>query len=261
MEREQLYEQIESYLSGDMDGKASRAFEARLEADPELKRQVELHREIAAALADREEIRLENTLREIANGTLGPANAQTEPEPKPPPNLFARFPVARYLAAAGIALLVGVGIWWAISSVLSTPSSQHLYLAYYEPYPAPSYLRDDPGQDLNPRDQAFQTYMKGDYEQATQLFTKLLETGEDLQVRFLLGVSELENGNTEKARNHFWKVIEDGKNLYVTQARWYTALAYLKEEQPGSAEPILEDLAREKGKYADLASKLLSEME
>ena len=52
MEKAQLYELIEQYLEGNLSGEELEQFELRLQTEPELKEEVELHRKLQNELGD-----------------------------------------------------------------------------------------------------------------------------------------------------------------------------------------------------------------
>lgn len=249
--KEELYEEIEAYLEGNLSRPELVAFESRMEQDPELKQQVSLHQRIAAAVADQEEIQLENTLQEVV-----------EQEGGGTVRFFARFPVMRYAAAAAIALLIAISIWWSVSSVLTSDSPQELFAENYEFYPGPASLRgsEDP-IPYNPTEQAFLAYQQHDFQAAKEQFSELLaEDPTNTELIFFQALCNLELDNTNQARTGFGQVIDQGNNFYLMQSRWYLALAWLKEGNSEEATTILSELSQEKGKYARSAEKLLEEM-
>lgn len=252
--KEETFELIESYLSGEMDQGRKLAFERRLENEPDLKQQLTLHQEIEKAVMDEEEIRLEQTLHEIMRN-----EAEEAPEKK---GLFIRFPVMRYLAAAGVALLVGLGIFWAIRTVLQPPTPEAVYAMYYEPYPAPTLVRDDLTTPLTQKEKGFEWFNAKEFDSAqVYLEPTLLADSADMEVKFFLALCKLEQGEPAAAIAGLEQVIEKQNNVYVIQARWYTALCWLKLEEPANARPILEQLEKEQGKYGKLAKEALGQLQ
>ena len=101
MNKEQLYEAIEAYLEGKLTAEARRAFEGEIAADPELKREVALHRRMQQELGKSGKAELRGQLRQIAQ--------EFPLDRKRRATLLRLAPVWGAVAAAIIAAV----IWWA----------------------------------------------------------------------------------------------------------------------------------------------------
>ncbi|MCB0560313.1 MAG: hypothetical protein H6573_11340 [Lewinellaceae bacterium] len=101
MNKEQLYDTIEAYLEGKLTAEARRAFEGEIAADPELKREVALHRRMQQELGKSGKAELRGQLRQIAQ--------EFPLDRKRRATLLRLAPVWGAVAAAIIAAV----IWWA----------------------------------------------------------------------------------------------------------------------------------------------------
>lgn len=164
----------------------------------------------------------------------------------------------RWIAAAAIALLLGVATW----SLMRSPSSEDLYAAYYEPFPnliAP-IDKSQPATDLVT--QALQAYERGQFAEAVDKFIALEQQNSttafspDMQLYYALSL--LQTGNANEATNRLQTVAANLEARYQQAAQWYLALAYLQtNNQEKTAEQLNNILATPEHRYQDKAKKLL----
>ena len=99
----QLYETIEQYLTGDLVGERLKAFEERIESDPELQREVALHRRLNQVMEDQPKMELRSKLQQLRKKHQVPDQTDLEKKTKIIP-LYRR---KKWLAvAAALALLI-----------------------------------------------------------------------------------------------------------------------------------------------------------
>lgn len=136
-----------------------------------------------------------------------------------------------YVAAACISLLA-LG-WWLYSP---TQSSAELYTQYFEVYPDFVTSRAIEESGLS---KAIQYYNDEKYQLAANEF-QVLYLGDSLKydVSFYLGLSYLNTGSNTKAIKILNSVVENS-DKYQQQARWYLALAFLKNNQLDKAKTTL----------------------
>ncbi len=101
MNKEEKYEAIEAYLEGELAEEARRAFEREMAADPELQKEVALHRKIHRELSKAGKAQLRAQLRQAAQEFL--------PEKEKGRSIRRLMPI--WLAAA--AAIIAAVIWWA----------------------------------------------------------------------------------------------------------------------------------------------------
>ena len=107
MEKEKLYDQIEQYLEGSLQGAEAAAFEQGLQKDAKLAAEVELHRKMQKALGDPQKLELREKLHTISNNYNQQESGATIR------SLRSRYQVI--LIAASIALALGL-LYWLIDS-------------------------------------------------------------------------------------------------------------------------------------------------
>lgn len=243
MNDQQTYESIERYLAGEMDGKAKAAFEARLAAEPELREELRLHRELATVVEDEETMDFSAMVAEVVSG---------ENEGRKGVSNF------RWLALAASVVLIAVVGFFVFRSGGSNP--QDLFNSNFSPYEAPAEFRTDSSL-LVRYETAFEQYKGGDYKAAAASFEDLIEAApEDLGARFYLAVCQLAQGDGAAAEAGFQDLLDRKAPTWRSQSQWYLALALLEQEKVEEAEKVLEELAARGGKYGSLAKELLKEL-
>jgi len=68
-----------------------------------------------------------------------------------------------------------------------------------------------------------------------------------------------QNNQLNEAIKAFEKVANNSSEVYVQKANWYLALCYLKQNQPGKAKPLLEEL-KQSGDYKEKAATVLKQL-
>jgi hypothetical protein len=161
-----------------------------------------------------------------------------------------------YYAAAACITLVALFMWnqWG-----GAEKPEELYAAYFQPHPnifEPT-LRGESAE--NARAQAFQSYEQGNYERASESFTRLLEGEQDAGMLMLLGNSNLLLDRTELAKQNFMDLIAHFDELDLP-AKWYLSLCYLKTGDTASAQKLLAEIAQTETAYAGKANDLLQRL-
>lgn len=118
MEKEKLYDQIEQYLEGSLQGAEAKAFEESLQTDAELAAEVELHRKLQRELGDRQKMDLRLKLQQLSD------NYQEEKSEAKVRRLGTRYNLL--LIAAGVALAIGLLYWLLDSGDPTNPSNDSI---------------------------------------------------------------------------------------------------------------------------------------
>ncbi len=115
-------------------------------------------------------------------------------------------------------------------------------------------------------DQAYALYNQQNYVQAIPLLEQLIldaEPGKQNKLRMLLGVSHVQIKQDDAAIEYFRQIIDHGESIYVTAAKWYMALALLRQNETKEGKQLLEEIAastqtdRQTKFYAEKAQELL----
>jgi uncharacterized protein HemY len=106
---------------------------------------------------------------------------------------------------------------------------------------------------------ANEAYEAGDFEKAAQQLEEILDANPEKQIlHFYLGIAHLETDDFPAAVESF-KAAQD--SVYLEEANWYLALAYLKQQQPELAKDILSGFANNpQSRYYEKAKDLVSKL-
>ena len=250
------YEEIEAYLEGQLKDGALQAFEARMNAEPELAREVLLHRELRQALSEQKTMGLEDTLLSI----------RKERQAQQPQARMRRLPTRLRLIAAAISFLAIVGLAY----LLWPASEASLMATYYEPYPLYLNTRSadaapDSGEASVRSEQleaASVQYQSGNYAAALPAFQALINsTDQNAPYHFYAGICQLELGRPLEAAIHLEAAAARQDAQFTQPATWYLALAYLQQGKKSDARAVLEKVARAEGDYSQPAGQLLKELD
>jgi len=161
------------------------------------------------------------------------------------------------LSAAASILLVMVLAGYFMRT--QTPSHEKLYLSYFEPFdnPGSGVVRGDSKITLKTR--AYGAYDNGQYQEAAKLFEQLIADKDDAIARLCLGNAYMAQNEFAKAEKNFTEMLRKHTEL-ITQAKWYLALTYLKENKMERAKSVLWEISKS-STYGEKAQKLLSQLD
>lgn len=238
-------ENIEQYLRNELTVEQKKFFEYRMEGDPDLFQQVELHRKTMRSLDN-------HFLRELKEGMQQMSDdvVITKAAPKEKYNIFQ---MTKIMLAAGLLLILASVFLW-----MNRPESgTDLYLAYHEAYP--NIEQPIQRADENTIFEGLVSYEAGDFSKASSaLKAQALAEPDNPAWPFYLGNCALELDQPEQAITAFQKTINLGESKYINPARWYLALTYLKSDQREKAETYLRKLVEEDYGYRERAEEILS---
>ena len=205
-------EKIEQYLLGQLKGEELANFESQLKTNTALAKEVNVQRLLMEQVESLGALEMKEHLLEIKKGLEGKRKLM----------------IRRMLglsAAAAIALLV-----FGVQFLGRDAPSRDLFGDYYAAYELPFTARSEKGEEL--LGQAGVYYLGKDYKKALPVLEKILkENPKDSRSRLALGISQMEMAKEQEALQTFAWLIENKDPLYLDQARWYTALLYLKNEE------------------------------
>jgi len=103
---------------------------------------------------------------------------------------------------------------------------------------------------------AMERYKEHEYDQALQLFQRVLIKREDVAASLYSGISYMEIQKYKQANESFEDVVDDKDNLYLDQARWYMSMCHIRLGNLEEARDMLLTLADESEYYKDKARKV-----
>ncbi|MEM0997901.1 MAG: tetratricopeptide repeat protein [Bacteroidota bacterium] len=250
------YETIERYLRGELPENEQRAFAERLATEPALAAEVDLHRQLDAAIGDSE------TMEFFAAAQASEARyfSETASESAPETSDSVRRPRWRtvYTIAAAVLILAVVGVFTLQNLGESSPEA--LYQEYFTVYSGAEWRSGSPVLETELK-AAFSVYQAQDYAAAQTAFAALeAKSPDNATVRFYHAMSAMANRDIATALPRLRGLSTTSGHTFRSQAQWYLALAYLNQNQPESAIPLLEALAAKPGKYGKLARELQEEL-
>lgn len=253
MERRINYSRFtDRYLDGELNSQEKRWYEDELLSNPDLAKDLELHREVNRAIQKTDVIRFRDQLDKI--------HASIEPENQPSiarkviSNKYAR------IAAASVVILVAIGLF--VNHMLHQPvDSTALFERYYKAPVLSITVRSDIAMDKLYHD-AVTHFNKGEFGDALILFEQVIELDKNnMKAHLATGISSLEINQTQKAEESLETVINHNDNLYVDQAEWFLGLCYLKTNDTDRARDQFDMIANsDRSAYRDKARRILHKL-
>lgn len=164
-----------------------------------------------------------------------------------------------WLAAATIALVVGIGSWFFFFNSTDLNTSQ-LYAANFTPYENVVHPieRGNQLQDLMSR--AFTAYEDEKYNEALLLFKELNVKQNDDYIVFYEAIVLMQLNRHNEAIPLLKNYIENNGEL-KDRAHWYLALSYLKLDDVSNSKVVLEKLIELGSFKKDFSKDLLEDLE
>lgn len=238
MDREAL---INGYIEGSLSESQLEEFEQLLETDTEFKSAFEFEKELKFALKKNERKEIKELFSSL--------NKREEK------NRGKVISMRSWLAAASIALVVGLGTWLFFFNDPNINSEQ-LYLTHFTPYENVVHPieRSNQLQDLKTR--AFTAYEDRDYDLALALFKELHVKQNDSYIEFYEAIVLMQLNQHAEAIPLLRTYIENNGEL-KDRAHWYLALSYLKMEKIEACGSELRKLVALKSFKFEDAQKIL----
>lgn len=161
-----------------------------------------------------------------------------------------------WFAAAVFLLVIASTVW----ILFQKPDAQELYAVYYEPYPnvvAP-VTRSETKVDTTIQ-YAFVMYEEGNYESAALIFQKIYAHTKAPFALVYLGICNLQTEQISLAITALKEAIATN-NDYTIIAKWYLAMAYLKNDEPISAVQLVKDVSQANHPLQPVAEKLYEKL-
>ncbi len=239
---------IDRYLDGDLNDLELQTLEKELDSRQELRKELQLQREINAALAEKEVLDLRTQLKGIHRSL----------EPVPERNMARKLVHSKLarIAAASVVLLI------AIAVLTKNFTGNHInydriFDKYYETY-EPLNVRSGFGEIDKMYRNALTAYQKEDYEEALVLFEEVLEVDQSrMEANLMTGVSNMELDEYEEASSSFRKIINHNDNLFIEHAEWYIGFCYIKTDNMDKAIMQFAGIASGNSLNKDKAKKIL----
>ncbi len=232
---------IERYLDGSMQNAEKKWFEAELEGNPGLQKELELRKKVDRHIANQEAIAFRETLmnaearhRQAAGSIRGRSKK-----------------LVRYAA-----LFAGLMLLGSVSFYLVQDNRNIDYADRYAPEYTPLSVSRSLSCDMNEvYIKATGLYEAGDYSEAIRWFNMIVD--EDMQVEYMKGNSHMHIEQYTEAIGSFNRVVKDNDNLFLEDAKFYLGICYLQTGQDIKAKPVLESISNSGNRHSKDARKLL----
>ena len=243
---------IERYLDGEMGKDEQIWFEKELDANPDLRKELDLRRNVAKAIQEKEVMELRSQLKEICSS---PGYRETTVRK----NTVVLF--RKLLVAASFITVVVIGSLLVLFLTDKTYSNEEIYAMYYRPYEGAMNFRSADVNINNDLRTAMQYYENKDFRNALVLFEKILKDDSSrIGLNLYSGISHMEVREYNDANSRFQKIIDNQYSLYIEQAEWYLGFCYLMTDNTEKAKQQFEQIAAQDGYYSPKALEILNKM-
>ncbi|WP_157208281.1 tetratricopeptide repeat protein [Mariniflexile maritimum] len=235
---------IEKYIQNKLSPEETLLVDDLLQNDPNFKRELTFHTNLKQVLKKEDDANFRHLISKL----------EREAKHK---NTLPKRRYATWLAAASIALLVGLSYFFSMNQKAST---SELFASYFEPYRNVIQPLERGNGNQDEKSLAFYAYEKGDYEKAIQLFTNLFTATKEPYYLFYKANALLK---LEKANEAVPLLLEHlkTKDTLTEKSTWYLALAYLKLNDAANAKMTLKKVISEGNYKTSEAKKLLKALE
>ena len=241
MDKDEL---INGYFEKTLSERQLKEVEQLRQTDPVFQSDFELQLELQRALKKQERSEIKEMFSQLGD------------EQKTKPKVFRLNP---WLAAASIALLIGIASWFLFlnSGEINT---KELYASHFVPYEnvVMPIERGEEIKDL--KASAFAAYENEEYSNALKLFEKLQTIEKDAYIDFYSAMVLMQLNRVEEAIPLLEGYIEKEGKL-KDRATWYLALAYLKINNVGASKKELNKLILSGSFKSKTAKALLSKLD
>lgn len=248
---------IEKFLDGDMTREEKSAFEERCKSDTSFNRMLKEMNTLIEGIknsashttfgekVDRlklvEELHRIEMLKEMAS----------------PVKIIPLYQKTWAIATAASLILAAALTFYFVRE--RTPHNEKLYISYFEVFDSPGNGLTRGSNSVTLKTQAYEAYDNGNYAEAAKLFEQILQEKEDPIVQLCLGNAYLSQNDPVRAEKVFNDMLDKHTEL-ITQAKWYLALTYLRQNKIERTKATLWEISKS-GTYGEKARKLLNELD
>ena len=218
---EERYELFERYLEGDLSDQEQMDFESKLKSDSNLAEEFEMYKSVRSEISVK--IESEDKLLSLKE-TLDALNTEHFKEVETEESQPAEAKVVRMNRRVWLTVAAAAAVLIAVFLVFNPFQSE--WTNQYADLPTANFSeRGTPEDDLLI---AAESYNAGDYKKAVGAFTTYLATNpDDAEAHLFKALSMMGNSEYEDAIDEL-ETIQSGNSLFVEDAQWYRAIAYLQ---------------------------------
>lgn len=217
-------------------------FEKELDGNPLLQKELELRRKTEEILSNvgSMEFRRKLMAAEVKHRSMTPV---TKAVRKIPVNYAAIF--------MGLVIISSLLIYNGNSYDLEKITDK--YASEFQPMSPSRSACQQIDEDYN---MGVNYFNEGDFNNAILCLEKVVDQ-DNIQSKFLAGVSKMNIKEYGSAAGSFEKVIDHNDNLFIHKATWYLSICYLNTNEIEKAKVILEGIVASESKYKKQAKKAI----
>lgn len=246
MKKNYTFDEIESYLGGDMSAKNKQVFAKELEQNSNLSNEVKEHKEAHEAVELYTRMRLKDKIKGIQQQTRMTQVKTLQRR---------RFIVQ---IAAGLAFFAIMALVYFLVTQEGPLTPQQAYDNNFELYDEFTHMG---AADETAFDNGLALYKQFKYRDAIAQFSKVSKDSKDFPSALLCtSIAQLALNDSDSAKSNFSSIIEQQLPNWDV-AKWYLALAYLKDNEVAKAKVTLNNIVDNGGYNAKKAKVLLKRLE
>ena len=236
---------INGYFEGSLSQDQLEEVNLLLKTDAAFASEFEFQKELQVSLKKEERQNIKTMFTDLVENKVKPETKVIQLRP--------------WLAAASIALLVGLAAWFVFLNAPSLNTDQ-LYAANFKPYDNVIHPIERGNQLEDLKTRAFTAYENEEYPKALDLFKELHIKQNDAYIDFYSAMVLMQLNKHEEAIPLLEGYIEKEGEL-TDRASWYLALAYLKLDNIEASKAQLNKLIASGTFKIETAKKLLSQLD
>ncbi|MGB8491552.1 MAG: hypothetical protein WCE64_10905 [Bacteroidales bacterium] len=235
---------IESYINDEMGVSEKQLFIIELSANKLLKREFVLWIKTDQILRNRGKVAFRKKLNTIMEAKKAKIHAFH----------LRRIIIFKYAATLTAAIIVG-GLIYLSERPMPNSKLAEKYFRFYSPT-ATSRMGEIAGQsDYSIGLEYFNFH---DFKNSAFYFNRIIESNpDDMHATLLKGISDFENRDYVAASIAFGIILENNKNIFTDNARWYLAMCYLLTDQKSKASEQMKIIKHSESIYRRAAGRVL----
>ncbi len=262
---ERIYDLIDRYLNGELQGQELREFEQQIESIPQLKDEIRIQEELLAHFNDeplaveesdveleaflgsKEAMDMQSKLKGALSKHNEKAKTQKEKSSSQPDGKVKRFNWKPLAVAATVLLLVG---FFYVTNMNGGMSSDELFAEYHKVEPLALVTKGSTDDIMAEIEKQFNAKS---YDEAAVLMGNVLDTMPEthnnwFDLKLSKGIADMEMNDITSAQSVFDE-LRKGDYLNAPKADWYYILSLLKQGDGDNARKEIEQYLEKGGRY------------